>query len=43
MIVVIVLALGLLVSAADAADLTRRLPLGLEEQAAWIPDDNWRR
>lgn len=40
MIVVIVLVLGLLVSAADAADLTRRLPLGLEEQAAWIPDDN---
>ena len=40
MIVVIVLALGLLVSAADATDLTRRLPLGLEEQAAWVPDDN---
>ena len=38
--IVITLVLGLLVSTAEAAELTRRLPLGLEEQAAWVPDDN---
>jgi cytochrome c peroxidase len=39
-VIVIALILGLLASAAEAADVTRRLPLGLEEQAAWVPEDN---
>jgi len=35
------LVLSLLVGAVvDAADFTRRLPLGLQEQAAYVPDDN---
>ena len=34
------LVVALAVAAAEAADTPLRLPLGLQEQAAWIPDDN---
>jgi hypothetical protein len=37
---VVVMALAVLATPAAAGELTLRLPLGLQEQAAWIPDDN---
>jgi cytochrome c peroxidase len=37
---VVVMALALLATPAAAAEPTLRLPLGLQEQAAWIPEDN---
>ena len=39
-ILAIALVLALATSAAQASDFALRLPLGLQEQAAWIPDDN---
>src|SRR5213593_2134187 len=39
-VLAIALLLALAASAAQASDFALRLPLGLQEQAAWIPDDN---
>src|SRR5438128_1976637 len=39
-VLAIALLLALATSAAQASDFALRLPLGLQEQAAWIPDDN---
>src|SRR5437667_11343926 len=39
-VLAIALVLALATSAAQASDFALRLPLGLQEQAAWIPDDN---
>src|SRR3989441_12155460 len=39
-ILAIALVLALATSAAQASDFALRLPLGLQEQAAWTPDDN---
>jgi cytochrome c peroxidase len=39
-LVALLCGLTLLSSLVDAADLTLRLPLGLQEQAAYVPDDN---
>jgi cytochrome c peroxidase len=39
-VLVLALVIALATSVAEASEFVLRLPLGLQEQAAWIPDDN---
>jgi len=39
-VLMLALVIAFIASAAEASDFVLRLPLGLQEQAAWIPDDN---
>jgi len=39
-VLVLALMIAFVASGAEASDFVLRLPLGLQEQAAWIPDDN---
>ena len=39
-VLVLALVIAFTTSGAEASDFVLRLPLGLQEQAAWIPDDN---
>ncbi len=39
-VLMLALVLAFTTSGAEASDFVLRLPLGLQEQAAWIPDDN---